>query len=647
MAAQNQQASFGEDSDGLADLFRLFAEQIDDYALILIDLNGRIISWNNGAERLFGYLPSEVIGSPAARLFIPEDQRNGRPEKELADARQTGVATDRNWLQRKDSSRFWASGETVALRTATGALRGFGKICQDITALKEAETTRAKLEEQERTSAEHAKRVRAEADRRAAETAEREINSILESITDAFYAVDQDWRFTYVNRKAAEFWGKSRDELIGKDIWQVFPQVVGTDSYREQLRAMAQRCPVTFETISPVINRWVEAHAYPSGKGLAVYFRDISKRRQAEAERMRLTQELEEERTWLRDVMGQMPVGVILVEGANGEHIVANARMQALFGRSLPPEGGIQQYVGQIRCPNGTVRPREDLAVTRALHGQLVRSEDELLCRPDGSEARVLVSAVPIRTHRQITGAVVVYEDITRLRQLERQREEWTAAIAHDLRQPVTIITAYSGLLLRLLDDHAPPRERAALTHVSEAAWNLNKMIGDLLDVSRVESQHLSLQLVALDLPKLVRDVVERMAAITDGHPVHLDVEGKLPPVEADPSRIEQVLGNLLSNAVKYGDPNTAIQIRVYPLADAVAVSVTNEGPGIQAEEIPRLFRRFYRTARARAAKTSGLGLGLYIGRGIVEAQGGKIWAESTPGKTTTFTFTLPVARDT
>jgi len=125
MAAQNQRASFGGDSDGLADLFSLFAEQIDDYALILIDLNGRILSWNNGAERLFGYLPSEVIGTPIARLFIPEDQRNGRPEKELANARQSGLATDRNWLQRKDSSRFWASGETVALRTPSGALRGW------------------------------------------------------------------------------------------------------------------------------------------------------------------------------------------------------------------------------------------------------------------------------------------------------------------------------------------------------------------------------------------------------------------------------------------------------------------------------------------------------------------------------------------
>ena len=647
MAAQNQQASFGEDANQLAELFRLFATEVDDYALILIDLNGRIISWNNGGERLFGYLSSEVIGTPVARLFIPEDRRNGRPEKELTDARQTGIATDRNWLQRKDGSRFWASGETVALRSPSGTLRGFGKVVQDITSLKEAETTRAKLVEQERLAAEHSKRVRAEAERTAAEKAEREINSILESITDAFYAVDQDWRFTYVNRKAAEFWGKSRDELIGHNFWQVFPEAVGMEFYHEQLRAMAERCPVTFEAVSPIIHRWIEAHVFPSGAGLAVYFRDITQRKEAEAERMRLTQELEEERTWLRDVMGQMPVGVILVEGAQGERIVANARMQALFGRSLPPEGGIQQYVGQIRLPNGTARPREELAVTRALQGQLVRSEEELLCRPDGSEARVLVSAVPIRSHRQITGAVVVYEDITRLRQLERQREEWTAAIAHDLRQPVTIITAYSGLLLRLLDDHAPPREKAALTHVSEAAWNLNKMIGDLLDVSRVESQHLSLQPVALDLPKLVGDVVERMAAITDGHPVHLDVEGKIPLVEADPSRIEQVLGNLLSNAVKYGDPNTPIQIRVCPRADAVAVSVTNEGPGIQADEIPRLFSRFYRTARARAAKTSGLGLGLYIGRGIVEAHGGRIWAESIPGKTTTFTFTLPVARDT
>jgi len=138
-------------------------------------------------------------------------------------------------------------------------------------------------------------------------------------------------------------------------------------------------------------------------------------------------------------------------------------------------------------------------------------------------------------------------------------------------------------------------------------------MIGDLLEISRIEARRLVLDQEVVNLPTLVQAVVERAAAATQGHQVRLDVRKGIPPVCADPVRLEQVLGNLLSNAAKYGYPNAKILVAVEHKDGVAEISVTNRGPGISPDEMPKLFGRFYRTQEARTDHTEGLGLGLYI----------------------------------
>jgi len=132
------------------------------------------------------------------------------------------------------------------------------------------------------------------------------------------------------------------------------------------------------------------------------------------------------------------------------------------------------------------------------------------------------------------------------------------------------------------------------------------------------------------------------MASITQGHLMTVREAGVSRTAWADPGRVEQVIANLLSNAYKYGAPGTEIRIDVEGREDEVEVTVTNRGRGIPPEELPRLFQRFARSKRSQAAGVAGIGLGLYICKGLVEAQRGRIWVESTPGETTTFHFTLP-----
>jgi PAS domain S-box-containing protein len=392
----------------------------------------------------------------------------------------------------------------------------------------------------------------------------------------------------------------------------------------------------------------IEARSVPLITGSRVggaveVWRDVTAAREAEEVRIRLLHQVESERAWLRTVIEYSPVGIILVEDPRGTRVVANRRAEQLFGRLLPPEGGIDQYIGQICDLDGRPLARSELATVRALNGETVSRKEEILRRAD-SESRVYVSAVPLIRGSRIGGAVVIYEDITRIRELERLREEWTSIIAHDLRQPVTVIGGYAGILDREVHRGTlPERVAGTVEHILTSAQSLNRMISDLLDVSRIESGRLQIRREEVDLLKLVRGVLERVAPVTRGHTVNLTVEQALPPVHCDPSRIEQVLTNLLSNAAKYGYPSSPIDVDVRRSGREIVVAVTNQGPGIPASELPRLFTRFFRARRAERGRVPGLGLGLFISRGIVESHGGRIWAESIPGQTTTFKFALPI----
>jgi PAS domain S-box-containing protein len=232
------------------------------------------------------------------------------------------------------------------------------------------------------------------------------------------------------------------------------------------------------------------------------------------------------------------------------------------------------------------------------------------------------------------------------LRKAERLREEWLSVIAHDLRQPATVIQGYVDRLDHALASRADAsRERQLLGHVSTAVRNLNQMVGDLLEISRLETHRLTIEPRPLDLATLVRGILERLAAVTPDNRFRLQVHGKVPRVYADAARVEQLLGNLLTNAVKYGYPGREIWVDLARRRHEVEIAVTNEGEGISPEELPLLFQRFHRTRQATEQGIAGLGLGLYIAKGLVEAHGGRIWAESAPGQTTTFHSTLPVFR--
>jgi PAS domain S-box-containing protein len=242
--------------------FRLLVEGVKDYAIFMLDPEGHITTWNAGAERIKGYRAEEIVGEHFSVFYTEDDVERGHPEEELKIAVEEGRYEEEGLRVRKDGSTFWANVLITALRDQTGKLRGFAKVTRDITARRAAE-------ERERLLAQE-------------QAARQQISDILESISDAFVAVDEQWRFTYVNRKAEELWGRSREELLGKDIWKEFSQAVDSESYRQIKRAMEEGVTTEFETVSPVLGVWIAGRAYPSRDGLSVYFRDVTERKKAE-----------------------------------------------------------------------------------------------------------------------------------------------------------------------------------------------------------------------------------------------------------------------------------------------------------------------------------------------------------------------------
>jgi PAS domain S-box-containing protein len=389
-----------------------------------------------------------------------------------------------------------------------------------------------------------------------------------------------------------------------------------------------------------------------TGHGLVRSLHYAIERARGEAERARLLAreqaaraEAEAERARVQAVLQSASQGIIFVDARTG-HLTANPAAETIFGRPLVSEGGVQQYAEQVRLPDSQPVGVEGLPGIRALRGEPVVDEELLIVRPDGSRVPVLSSATPVREPAEgIIGSVVVHQDITVIKELERLREEWTSVIAHDLRQPVAAITAYAAALSTVTERQAGLEQVARrVGGIVAAAEQLDRMIGDLLDVSRIGAGRLTLERVPVDLSHLVHRVTDQLAEATSDRAIEVAVAGPLPPVPADPGRIEQVLGNLVSNAAKYGDPGTPVGVSVEQQGDGVRIAVTNRGKGIPPDEIPQLFTRFFRASAARSGSVPGLGLGLYICRELVQAHGGRIAVESVAGETTTFSFTLPLA---
>lgn len=333
-----------------------------------------------------------------------------------------------------------------------------------------------------------------------------------------------------------------------------------------------------------------------------------------------------------------VPVGLLVLD-SEGRVQQANPVLEAFLGQPLRAGAPWPPAPDALRQADGAPLAPAEWPWIRCQAGADVVTGEYLLV-PPGSPARpVRVIAAPLTVGGHPQGTVLAWVDLTAERELERLRDEWMAVITHEMRNPLQVIVGFAASLQRDLEG-----AQTRLGYIARAAQQLRRMVGDLQSLARIETGQLALEPVVVDdLAGVVRTILDRLA-ITVSQPLRLQAEGPLPAVRVDLQRLEQILSNLVTNAAKYGAPDQPITVTLTGRADGAVVAVTNWGPGIPPEELPHLFQRFWRGGQAWQSGRQGLGLGLYIARRLVEAHGGTIWAESTPGQTTTFHFTLPAA---
>lgn len=240
----------------------------------------------------------------------------------------------------------------------------------------------------------------------------------------------------------------------------------------------------------------------------------------------------------------------------------------------------------------------------------------------------------------KLRNVIVSVRDITHFRTADEIKATFISIVSHELRTPVALIKGYASTLRR--DDARWDKNTIndSLAVIEEEADRLSKMVDDLLDASRLQAGGLSLNQADVSLPSLASRVIERFASQAPKHKLVADFPQNFPVILADENRLEQVLSNLVSNALKYA-ASGEIRISGAVRTDQVIICVSDQGPGIEAKDLPHIFDRFYRSTNA-VKQTKGAGLGLYLARAIIEAHGGRIWADPQPDTGARICFSLP-----
>ena len=354
----------------------------------------------------------------------------------------------------------------------------------------------------------------------------------------------------------------------------------------------------------------------------------------------------EEQRDNLRVILDNLPAGVIIHSGPDGEVQLANAAATSLLLGPGRVSGMIPRQGRDFRVlsDDGEPLPSHATPDQVALAGGVIRNRMVAIERADGSICPVLVQASPLQdSGGAVRRAVVVFQDVTQLRQAQQVKDDFLSLVSHEFRTPLTAVHGGAMLLATQGETIEPEVQRELLADIANESERLNQMLENMLSLTAIQAGSIEVATEPVLIGPLARHVAEDVQRRTDRHDVIVEVERDVPPAEAHPDLLDQVLRNLCENAVKYSPLGGPIRITAHGRGNRVEITVSDSGNGIAPEVVDEIFMRFRRPGADPSIR--GMGLGLYLSRLLVEAQGGTITAESPGlGQGATFRVDLPVA---
>jgi PAS domain S-box-containing protein len=377
-----------EDLEENREAFQSLVDAIEEYAIFRLDADGHVLTWNRGARTLKGYDREEIIGEHFSTFYTDADRAANVPEQNLERALETGSAEDEGWRVREDGTRFWANVTITPVRDDTGTHRGYLKVTRDMTDRWERE-----------------------------QELESELQRILGRISDAFYAVDDEFRFTHVNDRAAELLQQTEEELLGEQLWEVFPDLRDLDEVWDAFHtALETQEPTSYELYYDTLDFRVEANLYPSETGISVYFRDVTERRERE-------QELEQTERRFEAIFEDPNILVGLLE-PDGTVLDINGTAMEYIDADLADVTGEPFWETPWWGEGEDVRSSVREWTERAAAGEYVNFEADLT-RPDGEQYTLNGVFRPVTNDEgDVVSIVVSDRDVTERKKRERELEE-------------------------------------------------------------------------------------------------------------------------------------------------------------------------------------------------------------------------------
>jgi PAS domain S-box-containing protein len=515
------------------DRFQLLVESVVDYGIFILDSGGHIASWNAGAERMEGYTAREILGKHFSIFYPPEEVASGKCEHELEVTEAVGRFEEEGVRVRKDGTTFWANVVITAIRSADGALLGFGKVTRDLSERRRAEDALRQSEER--------------------------LRLLIASVKDyAIFVLDPTGHVATWNPGAERLKGYRAEEIIGQHFSRFYPED----------EARAGKCD------------------------------------------------------------GELVVA--LAEGRFEEEGWRLRKDGSRFWASV--------VITPIRHPDGEVLGFAK--VTRDLTDRK-RHEEERLTLARTEEARRVAEANEERS-RSLAAELADARD--KAEEATRIKDDFLATVSHELRTPLNAMLGWGRILRN--GSLSPEKQKHAIETIVRNAVAQNQIIDDLLDVSRIISGQLRLELDLVDINQVVTAAIDVVRPAAEAKEVTfrwmLNPETGL--LKGDAGRLQQILWNLLSNAVKFTPRGGLVHVSVRRDAAMMEIEVADTGRGIAPEFLPRIFERFTQQDATQSRRTGGLGLGLAIVKHLAELHGGTVEVHSEgTGTGSTFVVKLPV----